>query len=326
MKSFSKRLSVTAFPALLVLASFCQPALAAPVVIDKLEAADNSQLVLLSDVEQFRKTLKLRSQLDPIFAGTAIAAKGASASTDEIVNFLIDEKLIAQAYPVTDAEVEQEINSIQSNNHIDRSQLKAALAEQGFTFDEYFELIRVSASKRNLIDRDIRTKVTISDEDVKNYFYSHYAPTTPTSRSYTLRLIYISPKSYKTPQAARGAAQDALNSIKSGDSFEEVAKRMSDDASASSGGDLGTLKDDQMSPLIRENVKNLKVGEVSPIFGDAMHGYYIVKLVDVKTNESDRLQKVREEIRSQLLASEYQHQIQLWLQRQRQTAYIRKSP
>ncbi len=298
---------------------------AAPVLIDRLEAAVNSQLVLLSDVEQFRKTLKLRSQLDPIFAGTTIAQKGAAASADEIVNFLIDEKLIAQAFPVTDAEVEQEINSIQSNNHIDRTQLRAALAEQGFTFDEYFDLIRVSASKRNLIDRDIRTKVSISDEDVKNYFYTHYSPSESGNRAYTLRLIFISPRTYKTSEATRDAAQNALKAVKEGETFDEVAKRVSDDASASAGGDLGTLKEDQMSPLIREHIKGLKIGEVSPIFGDSKHGYYIVKLVDVKTEESDRFQKVRDEIRGQLTATEYQHQIQLWLQRQRQTAYIRRA-
>jgi peptidyl-prolyl cis-trans isomerase SurA len=305
--------------------SLALSAWAAPVIIDRLEAAVNSQLVLLSDVQQFRKTIKLRSQLDPIFAGTAIAQKGASASTDDIVNFLIDEKLISQAFPVTDAEVEQEINSIQSNNHIDRNQLRAALAEQGFSFDEYFELIRVSASKRNLIDRDIRTKVSISDEDVKNYFYTHYNPTDQGNRSYTLRLIFISPQTYKTPEATRDAAQSALKAVQSGESFEEVAKRVSDDASASSGGDLGTLKEDQMSPQIRDHIRGLKIGEVSPIFGDAKHGFYIVKLMDVKTGESERLQKVRDEIRAQLTASEYQHQIQLWLQRQRQSAYIRRA-
>jgi peptidyl-prolyl cis-trans isomerase SurA len=300
-------------------------ATAQPVVIDRLEAAVNNQLVLLSDVEEFKKTLKLRSQLDPIFAGTAIAQKGASASTDDIVNFLVDEKLISQAFPVNDTEVEQEINSIQSNNHIDRSQLRAALAEQGFTFDEYFELIRVSASKRNLIDRDIRTKVTISDEDVKNYYYTHYSPTDQGDRSYTIRMIYISPRTYKTAEGTRDAAQNAYKAVKGGEAFEEVAKRVSDDASASAGGDMGTLKEDQMSPLIRDHIKGLKIGEVSSIFGDPKRGYYIVKLTDVKTGESDRLQKVQNEIRGQLTATEYQHQIQLWLQRQRQNAYIRRA-
>lgn len=309
----------------LSLTPFLQTAYSAPVTLDRVEASVNSSLILLSDVEHFRKLVKLRGQLDPVFSGTTVATKGANATTDEIVSFLIDENMISQAFPVTDAEAEQEVSSIQSTNHIDRAQLKAALGEQGFTFEDYFELIRSSASKRNLIDRDIRTKVTITDDDVKNYFYGHYSQSQTASRSYAIRLIYLAPTTYKTATALKDAAQTAMKAIQGGETFEEVAKRVSDDSSASSGGDLGSMKEDQMSPIIRDNLKGLQIGQVSSLLGDAKRGYYILKLIDVKADDGDRLQKVREEIRGQLIATEYQHQIQLWLERQKQTAFIRRA-
>ncbi|MDR3607480.1 MAG: peptidylprolyl isomerase [Oligoflexia bacterium] len=291
-------------------------------VIDRLEASVNGALVLQSDIAQFRKTLRLRQQLDPLFTGTVVANEGASASNDAIVQFLIDEKIISQQFPVTEADVEQEINSIQSNNHIDRNSLKAALHDQGFRFEDYFELIRSSASKRNLIDRDVRSKATVTDEDVKNYFLNHYSQDAGGERSYSIQIILVSPKSYKTVGAAHDVATKALAEIKSGDSFDEVAKRVSDDASANSGGDLGSMTEDQMSPLVRQEVKRLSVGQVSPVIGNGKSGFMIVKLVDVKTGESARLIKLKDEIRQQLIATEYQHQIQLWLQRQRQASFI----
>ena len=85
---------------------------AAPVVIDRLEASVNSGLVLLSDVRAFRATEKLRQQLDPLFSETPLAAKGEGASTSDIVDYLIDEKLIMQRYPVGDAEVHWLVNSL----------------------------------------------------------------------------------------------------------------------------------------------------------------------------------------------------------------------
>lgn len=298
---------------------------AAPVLLDRLEASVNSSLILLSDVRKFRETEKLRQQLDPLFAGTAVASKGPAASNTEIANFLIDEKLIIQQFPVTDAEVENEINSIQSNNHIDRTQLKTALSEQGYSFDDYFELIRASASKRNLIDRDIRTKVTISDDDIKNYYYSHYAKNEAPPSAYHLQIITVSPKNYKNAAAAKEVAQRALSDIKAGESFEEVAKRASDGANASGGGDLGVVAEDQVSPTIREQVKKLKIGQVSDIFGSPQAGYNILKVVDVQTSENARIDKMKDEIRGQLTAAEYQHQIQLWLERQRQSAFIHRA-
>jgi parvulin-like peptidyl-prolyl isomerase len=291
-------------------------------VIDRLDASINGSLVLDSDVTQFRKTVRLRQQLDPLFTGTAVANAGASATTADIVQFLVDEKIISQQFPVNDSDVEQEINSIQSNNHIDRNALKSALRDQGFRFEDYFELIRSSASKRNLIDRDIRSKATVSDDDVKNYFLNHYAQDSQGERSYTIKIILVSPASYKTAAAARDIAEKALESLRGGEKFEEVAKRVSDDVSAASGGELGTMTEDQMSPIIRDEVKKLQTGQTSSVIGNSKTGFFIIKLVDIKVGESARLVKLREEIRQQLIAAEYQHQIQLWLQRQRQASFI----
>jgi peptidyl-prolyl cis-trans isomerase SurA len=295
-------------------------------VIEKLEASVNSNIILLSDVVKFRDTIKLRAQLDPLFAGTKVATDGAKADTKDIVTFLIDEKIISQLFPASDSEVEQEINSIQSNNHIDRSSLKKALGEQGFTYEQYFELIRISLSKRNLIDRDIRTKVTISDDDVKNYFFNHYARTSTIPMAYKINLITISLKNFKTPTAAHDVAVSALQAIRGGESFEEVAKRSSDDDNASSGGELGTVSEDQMSPLIRDHATKLQVGQVSEVFGGPANGaYMILKLSDVKSSDTEKYEKMKDEIRNQLFSNETQHQISLWLERQRQDAFIHRA-
>jgi peptidyl-prolyl cis-trans isomerase SurA len=301
-----------------------RPASAA--TIEKLEASVNSSIILLSDVVKFRETMKLRAQLDPLFAGTKVAADGPKADDKDIVTFLIDEKMISQLFPASDSEVEQEINSIQSNNHIDRNSLRHALGEQGFTYEQYFELIRISLSKRNLIDRDIRTKVTISDDDVRNYFFNHYAKTSSIPMAYKLNLITVSLKNYKTPGAAHDIAVGALKAIRGGESFEEVAKRSSDDDNASSGGELGTVSEDQMSPIIREHATKLQVGQVSEVFGGPANGaYMILKLSDVKSSDSEKYEKMKDEIRNQLFSSETQHQISLWLERQRQEAFIHRA-
>lgn len=295
-------------------------------VLDRVEASVNSTPILLSDVQKFRKVEKLRGQLDPLFAGTPLATDGAAAQQADIVSFLIDEKLISQQFPTGDTEVEQEVNSIQKNNKIDREGLKQALSDQGYTFNEYFDLIRSSASKRNLIDRDIRSKVAISDDDIRNYFYNHYAKDTSTPRAFHIQIIAVSSKNYKQPKAAYDAALKGLNDVKNGEAFGEVAKRVSDDSTASAGGDLGTLSEDQILPAIRDRVKKLEPGKVSEIFEiGSPPTYTFLKLVDIKTTDSSQFEKMKETIRSQLTAQEFQHQISLWLERQRQVAFIHRA-
>jgi peptidyl-prolyl cis-trans isomerase SurA len=294
---------------------------AAPILVDQLEATINSSILLNSDLKKFRDAHELRIQIDSLYAGTSLATKGSAATDAEIISFLIDEKLIQQQFAVTDAEVEQQVTSIQSNLKVNRDGLKSMLKSQGFSYEEYFDLMRASISKKMLVDREIQTKVHISDDDIKNYFLNHYSKSAD-GRSYHLAIITLTPSNYKSPAAAREVADRALKELKGGESFEEVAKRTSDDPSAQNGGDLGLLTESQVSPIIKNQIKTLKIGQFSEVLGNAQASYFIIKLIDVKSGDEEQLKKLSEEIRSQLAIGEYQRQIQLWVERQRQNAYI----
>lgn len=308
----------------LVLVSASLPSARAGVV-DRLEASVNSNLILHSDLRQFRKTVNLRSQLDPLFAGSALAQKGAAASDEEITQFMIDERIIAIQFPISDSEVEQEVTSIQTNNRIDRATLRRALAAQGYRFEDYFELIRVSSAKRNLIDREIRAKVVISDDDVRAHMGGGGRVAAPTTRSaYRLGLISVSLSDYQSAKAAKEVADRAKQAINSGESFEDVRRRVNGDDST---GELGPLPEDQISPLIRAQLKKLKPQQVSAVFGGAeARGYYLIKLLEVTSAQGAAAAsggRVDEAVRNQLAASEYTRQIKLWLERQRATMFVR---
>lgn len=283
--------------------------------LERLEASVNNQLVLKSDLVKFRKTLPLRAQLDPLFAGTELAKKGVQASDQDIVNFLIDEKIITSAFPMSDAEVETEINSIQANNRIGREQIRAAIAAQGFRFEDYFELIRIGASKRNLIEREIRTKVSITDDDVKNQYYNRYAKDAKAPAAYHIRII-------TTP--VKKEAQDARVELLAGKTFSETAKKFSKDPSAENGGDLGVMSEEQMAGPIRKQMKKMRVGETSPILGDAKTQFFIIRLEDIQKAEDAKLKALSEQIRGGLANTEYQRQLSLWLERQRDLAFIHR--
>ena len=251
-----------------------------------------------------------------------MAKKGENISQIEVVDALINNNLIEKDIPKTDAEVEQEINTIQNAGHIDRNTLKLALQKEGYEFSDYFDLIREASSKKELIGREIQPKVSISEDDIKNYYFNHLPKNSISHRAFHLQLISVNPKNYKIASAATKTAQDALKKVRQGESFEEVAKRISDDATAPQGGDLGFIDEDQMSPVIKESTKNLQIGQVTDIFTDVNGRHLILKLVDIRSNETEQLEKMKDEIRAQLMAKEYEQQIKLWVERKRQSAVI----
>ena len=291
-------------------------------LLDRLEASVNSELILRSDISHFRRTVPLRKQLDPLFQGTQVEKHGRKASNRQIVNFLINEKVILSKFPVSKQEVEDEIRKIQTNNRVSREALISALKAQGFVFDDYFQLIKSSVAKKKLIDSEIRSKVSVSDDDVKNYFYNQYEGK-KTARSYRIQIITVEPDKHSSGKEALEIAQQALNDIQGGESFAKTAKKYSDSPNAEEGGDLGFLSSENISPTIAKELKNLKVGQTSKILGGSDTQYFIIRLADIKSGEDEKLKQLKEKIRAQLLAKEFQQQIHLWIDRERQNAFVR---
>jgi len=291
-------------------------------VLERIEASVNQSLILTSDVVRFRKTWELRKQLDPLFMESKLIQTGPKATSADIVEFLVEDRLIAGQFPTTDTMVEQEIGSIQATNKISREELKAALAQQGFEFKEYYELVRTGISKRNLVDSEIRSRVTITDDDIRNYFYNKYVRDSSSPKQFKARIISVQTENYASPTLAKSTLEEALKSIQQGESFESVAKRMSDDATASEGGFLGALSEDELSGLFRSTLQKLQLGQVSEIINEGGARFFVLKLEDVSTGDNSRLQKMKEEIRGLLAAKEYQNQLRLWIERTRQGAFI----
>lgn len=297
------------------------PSVSHAFLVDKVAGIVNSDVVLLSEVERFRKTVGLRKELDPLFGFTGDIGDPKTVKDEKILDFLIQERLVGQTFKKSDNEVETEITTVQNNIHFTREQLKDYLKSQGYSLEEYFELMRVALQKRDLLDREIRNRVTISDEDVRNYFYNVTAKNEAIPLEYSIQLITIENKNYKDSKAALHAAQDALRSIKHGEPFVEVAKRLQIDASGPPI-DLGYLASDQLKEPIKSIARKLQIGEMSDVV-KASDGYFIVKLSDARSTESQKFIELKEQIREQLAKEEYRKQLTLWAERARNNAYVR---
>ena len=76
---------------------------------------------------------------------------------------------------------------------------------KGIEFDDYFEMIRTGVSKRNLLDTEIRSKVTITDDDIRNYFYNKFVKDSSSPKQFKASIITAQTSNYASPAAARAA-------------------------------------------------------------------------------------------------------------------------
>lgn len=306
----------------LALGLFLASSLAHAVVIDRIVATVNNDVILDSDVSKFTRTMKLREQLDPVLGFDTSLPK--SPSRKDILQFLIQERLLVQSFKVPDSEVEQEIQSvIKSAGVSTREDLDAFLKKQGFTPSEYNELMAIGLAKRSYIDRELRQRINISNEDVRNEAYKSALKTSAKPLQYKIQIIVIDPSKYDTPKDAQDKAQQALRSIRQGEPFDEVARRVSDAPSKENGGLIDEYFTSQtLQAPLPEVVKKLQIGGVSEVLKTS-NGYVIAKLVDAKTSESSESSPEMEAIRQRLAKVEYNKQLYLWTDRARNNAYVK---
>lgn len=105
--------------------------------------------------------------------------------------------------------------------------------------------------------------------------------------------------------SAKQKAESILAKLKSGESFEKLAKTESDDpGSASQGGDLGWVNRGMMVPAFDDALFKLKKNEISdPV--QTGFGFHIIRVDDIKASEPDSFENKQQE----LIAEVKQHEI-----------------
>ncbi|EQH19239.1 peptidylprolyl isomerase [Clostridioides difficile] len=116
------------------------------------------------------------------------------------------------------------------------------------------------------------------------------------------------PLSDKEKAEAKKKAEEALKEVKSGEDFAKVAKKYSQDTSASDGGKLGFFSRGQMVAEFEDAAFSMKKGEVSDLV-ETQYGYHIIKVTD-RINEQTSFEDAKETIKDQLLKNKYQEQIE----------------
>jgi peptidyl-prolyl cis-trans isomerase SurA len=107
-------------------------------------------------------------------------------------------------------------------------------------------------------------------------------------------------------------AATAHTRLQKGDDFAEVAREMSEDSSAKSGGDLGTFKKGEMLDEFDDQVAKLKPGQYSAPFRTDV-GVHIVRLDESMGASHQSLDDLAADIRERLYAEALEERYNRWL-------------
>jgi len=144
--------------------------------------------------------------------------------------------------------------------------------------------------------------------------------TTPVTQT-RARHILIRPGPDITEQEAQRRLNFALEQLREGQTnFETLAKRYSQDGSASKGGDLGWLYPGDTVPEFEREMNKLAPGEVSPVF-QSRFGFHIIQ-VNERRQQAASEERQRQAARQAIRASKLEESYDTWLKQLRDSTFI----
>ncbi len=237
-----------------------------------------------------------------------------------IVETEVEQRAAKEGLTATDAEVEAKLAEMKAP--YTEEQFQEKLKASNLTLDELKRDLRRSLTQDKLINKEINSRINVTDQDVTNYYNAHKAEFNLIQPEYHLAQIEVTDQSSTqsgnlqnnkatSPEDALKKIQAIKNRIDSGEDFGELAANFSERAdTASNGGDMGFITESQLmsNPVIYAAISKLSAGETTdiiPQIDPATHkpvGYSIFKLISKDAAGQRELSdpRVQQSIRQQL--------------------------
>ncbi|HEY6447439.1 MAG TPA: SurA N-terminal domain-containing protein [Acidobacteriaceae bacterium] len=296
-------------------------------------ATVNGKPILRSEVEQVFQNNLGESQQQP-------SAVQAGIMRLNILRQLIDEEIVMQQaarqnLTATDEEVSDRLNELKAP--FTQEEFNKRLQSQHLTLDDLRREIRRNRTEEKLFNKEITSRINITDSDIKSYYNDHKAEFNLIEPQYHLEQIAVT--SIPMPPQQVGNLQNSKamndadakrkievlhNKLESGDDFGTLAMNFSEQPNTSgNGGDMGFVSESQLKadPQVYAAVSKLSPGQITDILpeyggGNSKQpiGYAIYKLIDREAagqrelNDPRVQQTIRQNLRDsreQLLKNAY---------------------
>lgn len=287
------------------------PSFAAAHLEDRIVAVVNSDLIMLSDLK--REIASQQERITRQHQGDDLAQRVKIAEYMAITK-MIEQKLQLQEAKAKKVEVsDQEV-----------SQALEQLKQQGDALDpsnpQSTRTVRDQLMLLRVVDREVRGNVMVGNSEMKRYYELH-RDRFALPEEYLLSQIFVQRRSSEETANALTKARQAMDELKRGEKFEDVALQYSDAPNAVQGGRLGLVRQGELLPAIEQAVATLVPGGISDIIENP-DGFHIIRVDDKKPRQFRSFEQVRYEIQGLVFQQKNEDMFQAWLTNLKNKAYI----
>jgi len=252
-------------------------------------AVVNGEAVKRDEVEKYYRSRVTRETQEPS-QEEALSLK--LNILDELINNeILLERAKKLSLEASDGEVEDKFTEFKSPYTEDEFQRQ--MKDRGFTVDDLKRDLRRQLSIQKLINKEVVAKVTITDQDVTDFYNQSRSQFNVAEPQYRIAQIVVTPRKdpllrnrknddATTEAEARHKCATLLERLAGGADFATLAMDYSEDpTTATTGGDLGYVPESALSqsdPALKKVVLALKPGQTSGVIA-LRDSYRILRLI-----------------------------------------------
>ncbi|WP_179403554.1 peptidylprolyl isomerase [Burkholderia guangdongensis] len=211
----------------------------------------------------------------------------------QVLNQMVLERIQVQkakddGITVDDAAVQTTLQRLAQANNMTLDQYRARLEAEGVPWSVFKSDARTELTLSKLREREVDSKITVSDAEVASYIASQRGPNASQQQDLHFEHIFLKALTNASEtdiEAAQKKADALLKQALGGANFERLAKENSEADDAKKGGDLGYKSPDALPPDVVDAAAKLRPGQVNPTLIRVPDGFEIVRLVDRRASQ-----------------------------------------
>ena len=292
-------------------------------VVEERVAQVNDQIISRSDYDRAEAQLTQEAQQQ------GWSQQEITDHKKDLLRDLIDQQLLlskGKELGITgDTELVRRLDDIRKQNHLDSLEdLEKAATQQGVSYEDFKQNIRNGIITQQVIRDQVGRRLQLTQAELQRFYEEHKSEfTQPESVKLSEILIPVAAGGEEAANlaAAKAKADDLATKLKSGASFEDLAKANSAGSTAAQGGDLGDFRRGSLAKPLEDATFALQAGKYAePI--RTKQGYVILKVTQHNPGGAQSLDAVRPQVEEAAFTGRMQPALRAFLVQLRQNAYI----
>ena len=260
-------------------------------------------------------TVKLRNALNLLGSTSGLNEEDIVNIKREALDDLIEEKvMLIQAeklgLKVTDDELKKRVEEIKKD--YTGENFAQVFGGEKVDYKIWSEELRKRLLLEKLLDREVNSKIAISDDEALAYYQSNR------SRYYSEETVHVA----QIVVPSKEKADAVLKRIQAGGDFGKVAREVSTGPEAAKGGDLGVFTRGVMPEAFDRIVFSLAEGKTSKVV-KSPYGYHLFMVLKKEKGRWIEFADVKDKIKVDLTKGREEQEFRKWLDALKSEAKIR---